>query len=139
MRGGDHAGARKLRRRGKIVDLKAHQIRKEEEESTAWRRERAGVERKVADIGDGFHGWSRRGQALLVEPPRQASEALFAEHLAHGGGAQRVSGIPEGRADFVDGVVLLAQHHWVFRLIVTGRFGIVTGRFGNVTGDSGGT
>jgi hypothetical protein len=28
---------------------------------------------------------------------------------------------------------------WVFRLIVTGRFGIVTGRFGNVTGDSGGT
>ena len=28
---------------------------------------------------------------------------------------------------------------WVFRLIVTGRFGIVTGRFGNVTDDSGGT
>jgi hypothetical protein len=28
---------------------------------------------------------------------------------------------------------------WVFRLIVTGRFGVVTGRFGNVTDDSGGT
>ena len=28
---------------------------------------------------------------------------------------------------------------WVFRLIVTGRFGIVTGHFGNVTDDSGGT
>jgi hypothetical protein len=28
---------------------------------------------------------------------------------------------------------------WVFRLIVTGRFGIVTDRFGNVTGDFGGT
>lgn len=27
---------------------------------------------------------------------------------------------------------------WVFRPIVTGRFGNVTGRFGNVTGDSGG-
>lgn len=26
---------------------------------------------------------------------------------------------------------------WVFRLIVTGRFGIVTERFGNVTGDFG--
>jgi hypothetical protein len=28
---------------------------------------------------------------------------------------------------------------WVFRRIVTGRFGIVTERFGNVTGDFGGT
>ena len=28
---------------------------------------------------------------------------------------------------------------WVFRLIVTGRFGIVTERFGKVTGDFGGT
>jgi hypothetical protein len=28
---------------------------------------------------------------------------------------------------------------WVFRVIVTGRFGIVTGRFGNVTDGSGGT
>jgi hypothetical protein len=40
--------------------------------------------------------------------------------------------------------VVVAQHPsalpgWVFRLIVTGRFGIVTGRFGNVTDDSGGT
>ena len=28
---------------------------------------------------------------------------------------------------------------WVFRLIVTGRFGIVTERFGIVTGDFGGS
>jgi hypothetical protein len=31
------------------------------------------------------------------------------------------------------------QVNWVFRRIVTSRFGIVTDRFGNVTGDSGGT
>jgi hypothetical protein len=36
---------------------------------------------------------------------------------------------------------ILREHgiSWVFRLIVTGRFGIVTDRFGNVTGYSGGT
>jgi hypothetical protein len=34
---------------------------------------------------------------------------------------------------------VLVMVKWVFRLIVTGRFGIVTARFGNVTGDSGGT
>jgi hypothetical protein len=28
---------------------------------------------------------------------------------------------------------------WVFRPIVTGRFGVVTERFGNVTGEFGGT
>jgi hypothetical protein len=28
---------------------------------------------------------------------------------------------------------------WVFRRIVTGRFGIVTERFGNVTGNFGGS
>jgi len=28
---------------------------------------------------------------------------------------------------------------WVFRLIVTGCFGVVTDRFGIVTGDSGGS
>jgi len=32
-----------------------------------------------------------------------------------------------------------ANHEWVFRPIVTGRFGIVTERFGNVTADFGGT
>ena len=32
-----------------------------------------------------------------------------------------------------------AQGYWVFRPIVTGRFGNVTGHFGNVTGDSGRT
>jgi hypothetical protein len=31
------------------------------------------------------------------------------------------------------------REFWVFRLIVTGRFGIVTERFGIVTGDFGGT
>jgi hypothetical protein len=46
----------------------------------------------------------------------------------------------EFASPFSCNTAFLAQAgRWVFRPIVTGRFGNVTGHFGNVTGDSGRT
>ena len=62
-----------------------------------------------------FHGGTWQLGALLVESPGQRGEAEFAQHLAHGGGAQWRVLLLERFGDFVHRMIAFAQELWFAR------------------------
>lgn len=91
------------------VHLQTNEVGEEQEESAATGREAARGERKRADIGHGFDGGVGVAGPFFIESAGQWGEALLFEHFPHGRGAERNVVFFESLADFIDGVVALAQ------------------------------
>ena len=109
MPGGDHLRARQPRVLDRAVELEPDQIRHEQEEAAAGRRKPTRREREAPDVGDRLHGGPRPHRALVVQASRERGKPFGLQDLADGRRTQRELLRLEVLADFVDGVVPLAQ------------------------------
>ena len=109
MTGGNHLRARQPGVLCYSVDVEPDQIRQEQKESAAGRREPARRQRKVPDVGHRLDRRPRTIRALFVQAPGQRGETLGLQYLADGRRTQGLLLLLEGFADLVDGVVALAQ------------------------------
>src|SRR5271167_1794193 len=98
-----------MRRTSEGGDIEPDEVGHKQEEAPAVCGEAAWREGELADVGDGLDGGPRLLHSFLVKTPGQGGEAFLLEHLAHRGGAETQSLVPEDLADLVDGVVLFAQ------------------------------
>ena len=92
-----------------LLQSQAHQVGQEQEQSPAACGEAPRGEVERARVGRRLHGGSWEVGALFVESPGQSGEAELAQHLTHGGCAQRGALLFERIGDFVDGVIAFAQ------------------------------
>jgi hypothetical protein len=107
--GWDHARPREASGLDEFFEPKGDEAWDEEEQSAAGSFETARSERELAHIGDRFDGRAEDARALLVEATRQGSEPFDFEDLANSSGTQADAAALEYVADFIDGVISLAQ------------------------------
>ncbi len=94
---------------GQGVQLEAHQVRDEEEQPSTSSLKSARRHREIADVGDGFDTRVRTQRALFIESSWQRREPFRAKYLPNCSRAEANPAFLERFADFVNGVVLLAQ------------------------------
>jgi len=92
-----------------MLDVQMDQIRDKEEESSETGGEPGGCQREGANVSDRFYSGSGILRSLIVQAPRQGSEAFFMEDLTDSGRTEADATVLEDLADFVDRVVFLPQ------------------------------
>ncbi len=121
----DHLRARQASGGCQRGDVESDEVGHEQEEAAATGGKAARCERELLDVGDGLDGGLRPRQTFFVEAAGQSGKAFLAQDLAHGSGAEAKPLVAEGLADFVDGVILLAQGEDA--VASGGLFGLVLG------------
>jgi hypothetical protein len=109
MPGGDHLRARQPGVLDRAVEMEPDQVRHKQKEAAAGGRKPARREREAPDVGDRLHGGPRPHRALVVQASGQRGKPFGLQDLADGRRTQRVLVRFQVLADFVDGVIPLAE------------------------------
>jgi hypothetical protein len=109
VRGRDHLRPRQASRPSDSVQVETDEVWQEEKESATGGLESSRRQREGSHVGDLLDSGTGTAGAFFVQASGQRSEPLLAQELAHGGRAERQVASLEMLADFVDGVIGLAE------------------------------